>query len=238
MSATRAGKGNYLAGEGFICSVPRKWVPGSSRVIVSIRGAGGDYTASANDVRRTPDREIPSIAADFGKTSGGRWGTDDSNTKITAAWQYMIDTYGVRSDKVVFAVGSGGLIDALNWIKANPGKCAAVGSAVGAVSLTDIHDNNRDNRAAEIESVYGGLAAYNAIKTAKNPPDHPASFRDVAMRLVYSADDPICLAAITEAFARDVGHNVILENVGNQGHGLGADYDSSEHVMWLDQYAR
>lgn len=236
MSASRAGKGNYLAGEGFFCSVPRLWQPGRSRLIVSVRGAGGDHSASANDVRRTPDRGIPCIEADYGKTSGGRWGTDDSNAKITAAWQYMIDQFGVVSDKLVFAVGSGGLIDALNWVKANPGKCAAIGSAVGAISLTDIHDNNRDGRQVEIETVYGGLAAYNAVKTAKNPPDNASAFRDVAMRLVYSADDPICLASITEAFAASVGSNVLLENVGNHGHSLGPSYDSTVHVRWLDQH--
>lgn len=231
---TSVGIGTYLTGEGFVVGVPRLYRPDRSRrCLVSIRGAAGDHMTSFANVRGHASRGWPCIEADYGTTSGGRWGRDDALSKITTAWEHMRNLWGVKTDKLAFAIGSGGGIDALNWAKVNSGQTAAIGAAIPAISLTDIHDNNRDGRAADIEAKYGGLAAYNAVKVAKNPPDNVASFTELPMRLVYSANDTITLASITEAFAAAVGSNVLLENVGNQGHGLGA-YDATVHNAWLD----
>ena len=230
-----SGTGTYLVNEGYAVSVPRTHVKsGERRGLISIRGAGGDFRASVPYLRGYAQRDMPSSTADFGYTSSGRWATQKCLDAITDLWEHMIAEWGIRDDKVAFVTGSGGALDALAWSIQNPGKTAGIGGAVPCVSLERTHDQNLDGRAAEIETVWGGLAAYDAGKNAVEPFDNLGALDDFPMWLVVSANDTIT----PPSFVRELGSslpNVIVETFGAQGHSIaGYDADSTGYHDWLE----
>jgi hypothetical protein len=219
MICTSQGSGTYLAGEEFICGWPRLHQARDNRLcVISIRGADGRGIDSAPDVRASVEQGFLGVAADYGRTSGGRWGTDDALGKITAAWQYMKDRFAARPDKVIITCGSGGMIDTLNWLRTHPTQVACITGAIPALSLTDIHDNDRATRRLEIEDRYGGAAGWAAAAPVRDPMFNLSAFK-VPIRLYYSEDDPICLPQFVDPFIAGVP-TASKQSLGSVGHSV------------------
>lgn len=172
------------------------WGHGNNAGIVT---NGGYY----NGVGRAPAEfnGLPVVTADFG---GNHWGRDDGITKVSALWAYF-QSRGLASDKVDLIAISMGTLLALNWAKANPTAVRRILCVNPAVDLADFHDNNRGGYAAEIETAYGGAAAYATAKTAHNPAENTASFAGLPIDLYYSTDDTIVVPSTVTAFAAASG---------------------------------
>lgn len=230
----RKGKGGEypVPTEGFCCSFPRLHQPdGSRRGVLSLRGAAGDHMTSFSDVRGIAERGHGAVAADYGQTSGGRWGTADTTAKVGSAWSYLKIAHGVRADKVILGSGSGGCVDALNWARANPTQVAALYGVIPLTHLLSFRDQNRDGRQAEIDSRYGGARPPDSADPALNP----AECAGFPIGLWYSGDDPLCLPDEIEAFAAAVGLNVHLSRFSEAaGHSV-AGLDAEEVWDWVDQ---
>lgn len=235
-ACTSKGTGQYVAGEGHIYGWPSGYrADATVRGVLVMRGAAGDHMSSVADVQDLAARGFPCIAADFGSTSGGLWGNDTVLTRMTQAWTFLKTRLNVQPDRVLLSAGSGGGLNMLNWMRANPGSVAAAEAVIPAIGLRDIHDNNRDNRTAEIESVYGGAAAYNAAAAQKDPSNNVASVPSVPLRFWYSTSDPICIPSITEAFV--AAHPTAeLISMGAVGHAV-ANVPPGAAAEFLAPYA-
>ena len=226
----------YVGAEGQFYGIPKGWASGGGRLIVIARGAGGDHTSNMQDVRDYAELGFAVISADLGYTSTATWnaGNDTALSRVDSAWTFMQSEVGVRSDKLIFAGGSGGAILALNYAKSNPSKVAAISLGIPAVSLTDLHDNDRGSTAAPIEAAYGGLAGYQAAVAAKDPYLNIASIPSIPIRFFISEDDPTAVASYAYAFARQ--HPTTMEkSIGARLHTSAVTAD--EHAAFFRPYA-
>jgi pimeloyl-ACP methyl ester carboxylesterase len=142
--------------------------------------------------------------------SGTTWGNDTIQARIEALRSYMGTTYGATVDEVHIVSGSMGALNALNYARANPTKVRSIALQVPLTDLIDFHDRNVGGWATEIETAYGGLAAWNTAKSAHNPQDHLSEYASLysggmGMKVWYSTDDPYILPAKAQAFASAVG---------------------------------
>jgi predicted alpha/beta hydrolase family esterase len=239
--STSVGTGEYVAGETHMgASGPR--VVAASRRGVVIHGGRGQSALS----NMPPDlitqalvaMGAPVLYGDF--VDGRTWGSDLGQTRLGQLWTLQKNNFGAKNDKVVLYGSSMGALVVLNWARANPASVAAIALVIPATDLRDLHDNAASRgaaaagAAAEIETAYGGAAAYAAAATAHNPAENAASYRGLPMKIWYSGDDPTCLPSITTAFASGAGAEA--QNIGNFGHGSNSAYAGSV-VDFLGSYA-
>lgn len=174
---------------------------------------------------------IPLFTADF---TGDHWGNDASIATVASARTAMNAQLGPRTDKVLLAGISMGALLALNWARQNLASVAAVALVTPAVSLQDIHDNNRGGYAAEIEAAYDGLAAYTAALPTHNPVEYAAELEGVPIEVWRSTTDTICTQATVDAFAATTGAEV--HSLGAVGHTAGA-LDGQDIANFLLEHA-
>ena len=147
------------------------------------------------------------------------WGNDDAIDSVdkSLAWLGRPDGQRCRDDKVFLAGASMGTLTTLNWARTHLDKVAAVALCVPAVSLKDLHDRNVQGWKTEIETVYGGAAAYAAAIDTHDPLTYAAELVGLPIKLWYSPDDPVIAPAKVEAFATAVGAELVANPAGT-GH--------------------
>lgn len=175
---------------------------------------------------------LPIIAADLGGTA--TWGNDTEQARTQQAWDYLVTAAGCASDKVLLYGMSMGAPGALNWARANPTKVAAVALVLPITDLIGFHDANLGGYATEIETAYGGLAAWNAAKAAHDPLTHAAEYAGIPIKLWYSTDDSLALPANVTAFAAASGAST--QSMGAQGH-TAQGLDAAQVLEFLGAYA-
>lgn len=214
---TSKGFGQVQAAEGHVLGIPDRWAYSQEkRGVIVLRGASGDHMASFGDVLGYAKAGFPAIACDFGSTSGVLWGNDTALARIDAAWAYLKSQLNAKPDKVGLAAGSGGCINAFNWAKRNLGSVAAIAGVIPGISLVDIHDNNRNSLAANVEAAYGGAAGYAAAVAARDPNAWAASLAGPPIKLWYSSDDPVAIPSFVGPFATATQAQTV--NMGPLGH--------------------
>ena len=229
--------GGYVAGETFIGAFGYRQKPLAKRGVL-IHG-GRTQTALSN---LPPDAITDSLNEDLipvgyaDYSNGATWGNDTGSTRVGQAWTYQKATFGAKTDKVCLYGSSMGTTTLLRWALANVGSVACLVGVIPALSLVDLHDQNRGGYAAEIETAHGvsGTYAGNATITARDPLQNAASFT-FPIRFYYSGDDPITVpAAVTSFVAACPSASAV--NMGNLGHAAASGYEA-EISSFLAGYA-
>jgi alpha-beta hydrolase superfamily lysophospholipase len=147
------------------------------------------------------------------------WGNDDAIDSVdkSLGWLGAVDGQRCRDDKVFLAGASMGTLTTLNWARQHLDKVAAVALCVPAVSLADLHDRNVQGWKTEIETAYGGAAAYTAAVPTHDPLTYASELVGLPIKLWYSPDDPVIAPAKVEAFAAAVGAELVANPAGT-GH--------------------
>lgn len=245
--ATSYATGAYRAAEAQIAVLPMVWeFAGTKRGVLSFHGATAgvgalDYfvgTLGGDSNYLSEPLGIPSFWGDFGNlvTYPTSWGNDDSITAVGAAWTWMKANLGVKTDQVLLAAGSMGVIVALNWARQNPALVAALIGGIPVLDLNDIYQNNKGGYQGAIGAAYGVTypTALPGLST-HSPVAYPADVRGFPIRLYTSDNDPIASNTVAaQAWAAAVGSNVTVISGGANGHALPAD---PTRMNWLYQYA-
>ena len=223
--------GDYTSGEKFYAFFPRKFKKDATlRPVIMCRGGAGDATFAGTvaQCREWAEAGFPIIHPDLGTTSGDSWGRDDALTKMTAARNYMTGTWGCKTDKVILAGGSGGTLEELNWVKANPTQVACIVNGTPAIDLEDLHDSMPIRLApayswvpADIETKYGSLAAYQAVKETKSPINWPGDLSGIPQFYCYNSDDLVALGTLVPDWVEAIGESASLIDFA-PGTGTGA----------------
>lgn len=223
MTSVRSyGVGQYRAGEAHLLIAPRVLPPGRPLCIFH-HGRGnvaGDFVLSPNlALDRIAEAGVPLLIIDQGGALS--WGNSAARASINDAWAWGIANLGVRADKVLHYCGSMGNLPCWNWIADNPGKTLGLVSSLPTIDLVALHNN--PTYTTEIETAYGGAAAYAAAETASDPNQRRAAILtglgDAPVQLWYSTNDPLAPAATVESFADAVGIGLAeRHNMGAAGH--------------------
>ena len=203
----------------------------SSRTgIVHSGGRGSNETGPLSDQYNGPinsflaDCGYPSIAVSPGTT----WGNDTIQASLTAAKNAGQASYGFASGKVYLRGGSMGALNVLNWTVNNPTLVKAMVLTTPVTDLAYMHDNNIGGWATEIETAYGGLAAYQAALATHNPAQNTASLTGIPILVCYSTDDPYIPPSQAQSFAATVGGTAVsMGAVGHSVQGLAAEQVSN-----------
>ena len=230
------GTGAYVASENHVaCFTARK---AGVRRGVLIHGGRGQ-TALGNlppdgVTRALAADSIPVMYADY--SNGATWGNDVGRDRVGQLWTYQKNTWDAKTDKVCLYGASMGALPLLRWALANLSSVAAIALAIPAVSLVDLHDNNRGGYAAEIETAHGVIGAYagNATITARDPLQNAAAYAGIPIKIWYSEDDPICVASAVAAFATAAAATAV--NMGKLGHATDPAY-AADVKAFLARYA-
>jgi hypothetical protein len=234
--ATSTGTGQYVAAENHLaCFTATK---AGARRGVLVHG-GRTQTALGN---MPPDGISQALAAEgipvmYGDYSDGKtWGNDTGSTRAGQLWTYQKANFGAKTDKVCLYGASMGAATLLRWALANVSSVACFAGIIPALSLVDLHDNNRGGFAAEIETAHGvtGTYAGNPTITGRDPGQNAASYA-FPIKLWYSGDDPTVVPATVAAFAA-AAPNCSTVNMGNFGHAANPRY-ASDVATFLRQYA-
>lgn len=161
---------------------------------------------------------LPNVTPDMGSTI--HWGNDASINRVTSAKGFLV-AKGAKSDKALIVAISMGALSALSWARQNLSSVAAIALITPVVSLPDVHDNNLNGWAAEIESAYGGAAAYTAALPTHNPAQFAAQLAGIPIRAYYSTDDPTARATPVASFVAAVGSSAQAVPIGAFGHTTG-----------------
>lgn len=177
----------------------------------------------------------PLISADLG---GNVWGNDTAIARVGLSKTYLQGTAAyqpqAKAGGVFLVGGSMGAAAALNWARQNLSSVKAIALLIPAVDVDDIHDNNRNGYAAEIETAYTNLAGWDAAVSTHNPVTYAAELTGIPIKVWYSSSDPICVPATASAFATASG--ATLRSLGAVGH-TSATVDASEITDFFQAYA-
>lgn len=217
--------GAYMAGEGSCVLYDRAHrLDGSKRGCLYFWGRGNQAWQALSRVywngiqRDFAEEGMPVASGDLGSMT--HWGspTAVARTESLRAWAA---TRGLFSpNKVVLFGVSMGALAALNYARAYPTKVAAIVLVTPVVSLSYYHDtHNGGSEAAQIETAYGGLAAYQAALPTSDPTAYIASL-GIPIKVWYSTSDPDIPVSLVQSFA--TAANAETASLGAVDHSAGA----------------
>jgi pimeloyl-ACP methyl ester carboxylesterase len=218
--------GVYQAGEG-VCTLRERLhkADGSRRGCLYFWGRGNASWQATSRVywnglqRDLAEAGIPVLSGDYGSPT--HWGAPVTVTRAEQLRSYGVTQLGIKSDKVLVLAISMGALAALNWASANPSKVAAVALITPVLDLAWAHDTyGGGSEAAQIDTAFGGNAAYLAAVGTSNPMTRAASFQGVPVKLWYSTDDPSVPTAHVASFATAAG--APTASLGAVGHSAGS----------------
>jgi predicted alpha/beta hydrolase family esterase len=180
------------------------------------------------------------LSADCGSTTSTyTFGNSTSVSRMADAYTFLTGTLGAKTGKIGLVGVSGGALTCLAWAVQNPAKVAWMYLAIPAIDVQDIHDNRSAGlltvglTPTDIETAYGGQAAYNAAMPAQNPASSLSALAGIPMRVLYSGDDPICDVSTVNALAASVGSSGTFVNTGNNGHSTGGLNDLASAIPFI-----
>lgn len=156
-------------------------------------------------------------------------GTFGNDTAVTRAGQLktfiQAAPFLARAGKVAIMAGSGGATAAINYARANPALVSALLLFCPLTDLQDFHDLRVDATitAAEVETAYGGAAAYATALPTHSPVvgTNPNPLAPIPMRIYYSTNDPYIPVSTVTAFQAKVlasGGKCDIASLGPVGH--------------------
>jgi pimeloyl-ACP methyl ester carboxylesterase len=160
----------------------------------------------------------PVLSADMGGTA--TWGNDTATSAMTNALA-QLSAIGAKTDKIVLMGGSMGTLTSFGSIlkgTITKAQVAAMVIVVGVPDLGVFHDTNRNGFAAEIETAYGGTAAYSAAIASHDPAQNPASFAGIPIRFWNGTADTTAPISDAQSFCTAVGSNASVVSVAGGAH--------------------
>lgn len=230
----RCATGEYAAGAKHAEVIPRKFSPGSRLVIwCHEHGASGWTWPNVADAqaRLSIGSVMPAASGDIGGPSA--WGNPASRTGIDQLWTFMVNKYGVKSDKVLLIGGSMGGLTVLNYMHHNPTKVQAAIALIPAINL-QLHHDDPDTLGweAEVDAAYGGHAGYLAARPEHSPYEYMNAPAGVPLSIWYSDNDTTTPFQYAIDYGEEVGAE--LHSLGSVGHGFGpASFDRGVLAQWL-----
>lgn len=244
-----AGVGGYVAGESHILLCDRTTKPGAPGVLIC---TGSHSTAPSTMINDGLDRAIALAKAGFVVMSGdhgqpfpGGYGTYGNDTAITRIGQMRTFLQSsarhisASSGKIHLTGGSGGCAAAINFALRNPAFVASMSLMLPLIDLEDIYNNRTDATVtqAEIDTAYGGHAAYLAAVATHSPKRQDKTpLANIPIRMFYAdANDPYISLQSVFDFRDEVnglGGNVSLVNLGGVGHNA-ATVDPQDAVAFF-----
>lgn len=210
---TSRGVGAYVAGETHRAVWSGEQQPGAGAAVLDAQGSHGvaDSITAADDMTRILPLSragFVCIAGDMGQTTSQ--GTFGNDTAVTRLGQLKTFVQGAsspmqaRGGPVRIVAGSGGCTAALNYARANPTSVAALFLICPLVDIEDFYNNWTNGGAngtatapsgvtqAEIDTAYGGAAAFAAAMPSHNPirSGNQAVLAGIPIWLAYSTNDP------------------------------------------------
>lgn len=237
---TSYGKGLYVASEGSVAAWDSSTRPGAGRAVLNGIGSHGLALGVLSEdtprARALADAGYVVAVGDMGQTTTqGTFGNDTAQARLASlrTWiQGATSPLAAASGKVHIYAGSGGCTAAINWARANPTLVASMYLICPLVDVEDFFNNWTNSGAngtaanpsgitqAEMQTAYGGAAAFTAAMPTHNP--IRAASPGVPMRLRYATDDPFIPVQKVLDYAAATGASVASQ--GAVGHtGLGID---------------
>lgn len=235
---TSYGVGQYAASEAHVLYTKRDYRPDASAVplvyfhsatataLQPLRRQGMAANVDAVIalmVERLVHQGHPAISFDMAGASS--WNNAAARARATDALTFIGAQLGCRIDRCLVMGVSMGSLTALEWARENQAKVAAVGLALPIPDFVRIHTSGPAPIPANIETAWGGLAAWQAGVDAVDPAQHTTDFT-VPIQLHYSADDTTALPADSQAFDAAVASATAIQFTGAGGHTLGGTFDS------------
>lgn len=200
----------WTSGGQSICNVASRTTrAGDSTGIVHFGGYGSlAYQASSSAAKDTPaSRGYVEAFLD----TGVLWGNATHRANITTAIDACQSSGWFPSGQVHLFGGSAGGLTVLQWALANPSRVKSIYLTIPLTDLQSGYDRDVLGLASSISDAYGGRPP-----DAENPQLRADELIDIPMEIAYSSDDPVCLAAETEAFIEAAGASAV--NMGAVGH--------------------
>lgn len=226
--------------------IPFFWCfPGANTGLRVRRGLGSPTPGQGVPNTHWPDfRPIaalgyPVFGNDLRTIDGFGDPTTLANLDTLIAWAGS--EFGCRTDRYMLGGESKGAFAVLNNAWRNPNKIAALWVRGPGLNLAALHARNPFGfTAADIETSYGGLAAYTAALPTHDPshPNNIARMSTLAKRLRIDANtgEEIVPPSEVATYAAAVGCDNVNWHAG--GHAMIWNTPTAEVADWLDQQAR
>jgi pimeloyl-ACP methyl ester carboxylesterase len=199
--------GSYAAGEASVELTRTDFRPDRTKRGVLVAPAHGGHAIDAFaptytnlQLQAIVDAGIPILGVDAGGPVA--WGNDTAIARIGDGKTYLTGTVGAKTDKVLLWAFSMAGLSMLNWARTNLASVAAIGLVCPAVDLADLHNNR--GYGTEIDTAYGGSAAYAAALPTHSPVQFAASLT-VPCKVWYGLSDPTVVPSTVQAFVAAYG---------------------------------
>lgn len=162
------------------------------------------------------DAGFVGMGADLGGPA--TWGSDDAIEAVTQAWQFLVDEFGVRADRLHLYGGSMGTLTSLNWALENAGCVGAVGLLVPMFDLERFYRDDPIALRWEIDEAYDGPAGFHTKAKRRSPLACAPELAGTPIRIWYSEDDPLAPPEDVAPFVERVGPSASSRSLGAHGH--------------------
>lgn len=166
--------------------------PLDTRTRPAVAASGYDY---AKLCERLVQTGLPLISCDLSGMT--HWGNPTALSRIGSAFTFLQSKLGARSDRVLLAGTSMGVLTALNYARANQ---VLVKAVLGMFPALDWADTGLGAYTTEMDTAYGGNAARLAAAGTSNPATYAATL-NVPVYLLYSTGDAVARPAPVTTFA-------------------------------------
>lgn len=200
----------WSSGGQSICNLGGRFTrPGDTPGVLTLGGYGGlASTASSSDPTLSPASQGLNMAY---LDTGVDWGNATQRANMSSAVSALQSNGWFQADPIHLYGGSAGGVCVLQWALANPSRVASIVLNITPVDLQSLYDRDALSLQSSIGTAYGGRPG-----DSDNPALRADEFTEIPMRIFYSNDDPVGLAAETELFITESGAEGI--NMGDQGH--------------------
>lgn len=196
--------------------VPSTWRgDGTKRAVISCHAAGGQaapglFGYTAYDGGRLA-LELDTLVLSPDLVQGDTWGLASVDAKITAHRTLAVSTFGAKSDKVVLFGGSMGGTSAALWASLNPTLTRGIGMVIPVLDTKDCRDNDRNGFATNINTAFGGAAAFDAAEPTRNPRYTSTVLAAAKVPVVVNAGtrDVVTPYAITQAWCAEAAATLL-----------------------------
>lgn len=196
------------------------------------------YVVLASDLGDTPSvpygTGLPAALGGTGNGGNGVWGNDAAMTKLTAVYNYALNTLKGRTGKVALMGGSHGGSTACRWAAQNPTLVSCVLLGIGCVDHQDILTNNRSGFAASIQQAWG-LGAGTTLPAGATGIQNAPNIQCPVLSY-YSDNDPITPIDRQQAFQAANPTNITIKSFGAVGHAT-TGFPSAVAAAWIASHS-
>lgn len=210
------GVGQYAAGETHNFAWGRSSVPGVAKGVIFLQGSHSLsdelFASEAARAQALAEAGFTCVSGDLSQTvTQGTFGNDTARTRVgqlVSLLQSASAPCRAAAGKVRLVGTSGGATAAINYALQNPSNVASMYLMTPLVDLQDFHDNRTAPAftPAEVETAYGGAAAFTAALATHSPvASNLSALAGIPIRIAYSTNDQYISTSSVAAFAAATG---------------------------------